>query len=59
MDAIAGEMKLKGLANLNNRTIDAEVNFIPDITSGIPVDCFAVTPQPVICISDYHYFSGC
>ena len=49
MDAIAGEMKLKGLANLNNRTIDAEVNFIPDITSGIPVlTAFAVTPQTAL-----------
>ena len=35
--------------NLNNRTIDAEVNFIPDITSGIPVlTAFAVTPQTAL-----------
>ncbi|WP_434997596.1 YhdP family protein [Vibrio scophthalmi] len=49
MDAIAGEMTIKGLANLNNRTVDAEVNFVPDITSGIPVlTAFAVTPQTAL-----------
>lgn len=45
MDAVAGEMSIKGLADLNSRTIDAEVSFVPDITSGIPVlSAFAVTP---------------
>lgn len=49
MDAIAGDMTIKGLANLNNRTVDAEVNFVPDITSGIPVlSAFAVTPQTAL-----------
>ncbi|MEZ8825655.1 YhdP family protein [Vibrio amylolyticus] len=49
MDAVAGEMTIKGLANLNDRTVDAEVNFVPDITSGIPVlTAFAVTPQTAI-----------
>ncbi|MGR5268451.1 YhdP family protein [Vibrio astriarenae] len=49
MDAIAGEMRIKGLANLNDQTVDAEVNFTPDITSGIPVlTAFAVTPQTAL-----------
>jgi uncharacterized protein YhdP len=49
MDAVAGEMNIKGVANLNTRLIDAEVNFIPDITSGIPVlTAFAVTPQTAL-----------
>ncbi|MDA0148582.1 YhdP family protein [Vibrio sp. LaRot3] len=49
MDAVAGEMSIKGLANLNSRTVDAEVNFVPDITSGIPVlTAFAVTPQTAL-----------
>ncbi|WP_194438410.1 YhdP family protein [Vibrio fluminensis] len=49
MDAVAGEMNIKGLANLNNRTVDAAVNFVPDITSGIPVlSAFAVTPQTAL-----------
>ena len=49
MDAVAGEMNIKGLANLNTRTIDAEVNFTPDITSGIPVlTAFAVAPQTAL-----------
>ncbi|MCK6262278.1 TIGR02099 family protein [Vibrio sp. ZSDE26] len=49
MDAVAGEMNIKGLANLNDRTVDAEVNFVPDITSGIPVlTAFAVTPQTAV-----------
>lgn len=49
MDAVAGEMSIKGLANLNTRTVDAEVNFTPDITSGIPVlTAFAVTPQTAL-----------
>ncbi|MDN3608279.1 YhdP family protein [Vibrio ostreicida] len=49
MDAIAGDMTIKGLANLNSRLVDAEVNFVPDITSGIPVlTAFAVTPQTAL-----------
>ena len=45
MDAIAGLMKIKGVANLNTQMVDAEVNFTPDMTSGIPVlSAFAVTP---------------
>ena len=49
MDAVAGEMKIKGIANLNSRLVDAEVNFTPDITSGIPVlTAFAVTPQTAL-----------
>lgn len=49
MDAVAGEMNIKGLANLNSRMVDAEVNFVPDITSGIPVlSAFAVTPQTAL-----------
>ena len=49
MDAVSGEMTIKGLANLNTRTVDAEVNFTPDITSGIPVlTAFAVTPQTAL-----------
>ena len=49
MDAVAGEMTIRGLANLNSRQVDAEVNFVPDITSGIPVlTAFAVTPQTAL-----------
>ena len=49
MDALAGEMTIKGLANLNSKTVDAEVNFVPDITSGIPVlTAFAVTPTTAL-----------
>ncbi|EME3968008.1 TIGR02099 family protein [Vibrio fluvialis] len=49
MDAVAGEMTIKGLADLNTRMVDAEVNFVPDITSGIPVlTAFAVTPATAL-----------
>ena len=49
MDALAGEMTIKGLANLNSKTVDAEVNFVPDITRGIPVlTAFAVTPTTAL-----------
>lgn len=49
MDAIAGEMTIKGMADLNTRMVDAEVNFVPDITSGIPVmTAFAVTPATAL-----------
>lgn len=45
MDAVAGDMTIKGLVDLNQRMIDSEVKFVPDITSGIPVlSAFAVTP---------------
>lgn len=45
MNAMAGDMKIKGLVDLNQRLIDSEVEFVPDITSGIPVlSAFAVTP---------------
>jgi uncharacterized protein (TIGR02099 family) len=45
MDAVAGDMTIKGLVDLNQRIIDSEVKFVPDITSGIPVlSAFAVTP---------------
>ncbi|MGX9419425.1 YhdP family protein [Vibrio sp. WJH972] len=49
MDAVAGEMTIKGLVDLNQRMIDSEVKFVPDITSGIPVlSAFAVTPITVL-----------
>ncbi|WP_394248702.1 YhdP family protein [Vibrio profundi] len=49
MDAVAGEMKISGMADLNTRLVDAEVNFTPDVTSGIPVlTAFAVTPQTAL-----------
>jgi len=49
MNALAGEMKIRGLANMNTRLVDAEVNFTPDITSGIPVlTAFAVAPQTAL-----------
>ncbi|MDN3684205.1 AsmA-like C-terminal region-containing protein [Vibrio sinaloensis] len=56
MDAVAGEMSIRGLANLNSRSVDAEVNFVPDITSGIPVlTAFCCDPSDcLVCISDYH-----
>lgn len=49
MDAIAGDMAIKGLANLNTRQVDAQVNFKPDITSGLPtLTAFAVAPQTAL-----------
>lgn len=49
MDAVAGDMAIKGLVDLNTNNIDAEVNFVPDITSGIPVlSAFAVTPATAL-----------
>ncbi len=49
MDALAGYMEIKGLADLNTRTVDAEVSFVPDITSGLPtLTAFAVAPQAAI-----------
>ncbi|MGV2988760.1 YhdP family protein [Vibrio sp. E150_011] len=51
MDAIAGDMKIKGLADLTSQTVDAEVNFTPDMTSGIPIiTAFAVTPQTALIV---------
>ncbi|MDW6002011.1 YhdP family protein [Vibrio mangrovi] len=45
MDALAGDMTIKGMVDLTAKTIDAEVNFVPDMTSGIPVlSAFAVNP---------------
>ncbi len=49
MDALAGDMTLKGLADLDKRTVDAQVEFVPDITSGIPVlTAFAVSPPTAL-----------
>ncbi len=51
MDAVAGEMKIKGIANLNTRQVDAEVNFTPNAPpfgySGV-LTAFAVTPQTAL-----------
>lgn len=55
MDAVAGEMTIKGLADLNTRTVDAEVNFVPDITSGIPVlTACGDTANRLVCAGDHH-----
>jgi uncharacterized protein YhdP len=49
MDALAGEMRIRGLADMGQRTVDAEVQFIPDVTSGIPIlTAFAVAPQTAL-----------
>ncbi len=49
MDALAGDMTLKGMADLNTRTVDAQVQFKPDITSGLPtLAAFAVAPQAAL-----------
>jgi len=51
MDSVAGDMNLKGMADLNNNLVDAEVEFTPDLTSGIPVlTAFAVTPQTAVVV---------
>ncbi|WP_375754169.1 YhdP family protein [Vibrio sp. HN007] len=51
MDAIAGDMSIKGMADLNQNTVDARVEFVPDLTSGIPViTAFAVTPQTAVLV---------
>ncbi|WP_272897859.1 YhdP family protein [Vibrio sp. vnigr-6D03] len=51
MDAVAGRMSIKGLANLETQIVDAEVEFVPDLTSGIPViTAFAVAPQTAIVV---------
>ncbi|MDC0611782.1 YhdP family protein [Vibrio sp.] len=49
MDTVAGDMDLKGLVDLNQRVIDAEVKFVPDVTSGLPVlSAFAVSPPTAL-----------
>ncbi|PMN68644.1 YhdP family protein [Enterovibrio norvegicus] len=49
MKALAGDMFIKGIANLAKNQVNAEVRFIPDLTSGIPVfTAFAVTPQTAL-----------
>ncbi|NUY57289.1 TIGR02099 family protein [Salinivibrio sp. EAGSL] len=49
MDGIAGDMVIKGIANLVENQVNADVRFTPDITSGIPVlSAFAVTPQTAL-----------
>ncbi|MGR5207518.1 YhdP family protein [Vibrio sp. PNB23_22_7] len=49
MDALAGEMQIRGMADINARLVDAEVNFTPDITSGLPMlTAFAVAPQTAL-----------
>lgn len=49
MDTVAGDMDLKGLVDLDKRTIDAEVKFVPDVTSGLPVlSAFAVSPPTAL-----------
>lgn len=49
MDGIAGDMVIKGIANLVTNRVNADVRFTPDITSGIPVlSAFAVTPQTAL-----------
>jgi len=51
MDAAAGRMKIRGLADLTTQQVDAEVEFTPDLTSGIPViSAFAVAPQTAILV---------
>ncbi|MCQ8200432.1 hypothetical protein NP568_24455, partial [Vibrio parahaemolyticus] len=37
MDALAGEMQIRGIANMTSRMVDADVKFTPDITSGLPM----------------------
>ncbi|BBM63684.1 DUF3971 domain-containing protein [Vibrio alfacsensis] len=49
MDALAGEMQIRGMADINRRLVDAEVKFTPDITSGLPMlTAFAVAPQTAL-----------
>jgi len=51
MDATAGDMTIRGMADLNENKVDAEVEFTPDLTSGIPVlTAFAVAPQTAIVV---------
>ncbi|ODQ00392.1 YhdP family protein [Salinivibrio sp. SS2] len=49
MDGLAGDMVIRGIANLVSNQVNADVRFTPDITSGIPVlSAFAVTPQTAL-----------
>ncbi|MCP5303601.1 MAG: TIGR02099 family protein [Pseudomonadales bacterium] len=49
MDALAGEMQIRGIANVSSQMVDAEVKFTPDITSGLPMlTAFAVAPQTAL-----------
>ncbi|MFV0576279.1 MAG: YhdP family protein [Vibrio sp.] len=51
MDSSAGDMDLKGKANLNTQQVDAEVTFTPDLTSSVPlVTAFAVTPPTAVAV---------
>ncbi|OEF28458.1 YhdP family protein [Vibrio rumoiensis] len=51
MDGSAGDLSLRGKADLNSRLVDAEVTFTPDLTSSIPlVAAFAVTPQTALAV---------
>lgn len=46
MQALAGDMYINGKVNLVDETVNANVKFIPDFTSGLPVmTAFAVAPQ--------------
>nr|WP_211092050.1 YhdP family protein [Vibrio agarilyticus] len=49
MDALAGEMTIQGLADLNDKLVDAQVQFSPDLTSGLPtLTAFAVAPHAAL-----------
>ncbi|KKD60034.1 hypothetical protein RN22_12925 [Grimontia sp. AD028] len=49
MNALAGDMFIRGIANLAKNQVNADVRFVPDLTSGIPVlTAFAVTPQTAL-----------
>ncbi|KJG29556.1 TIGR02099 family protein [Photobacterium angustum] len=49
MQALAGDMYIKGKVDLVNEKVDANVKFIPDFTSGLPVlTAFAVAPQTAL-----------
>lgn len=51
MKAVAGDMTIKGQADLDKRFVDAEVTFVPDLTSSIPVlTAFAVSPQTAVAV---------
>ncbi len=49
MNALAGDMTVKGMANLVKDEVNVEVRFVPDLTSGLPVlTTFAVSPQTAL-----------
>ncbi len=51
MDAVSGDMTIRGQADLNTNMVDAEVTFVPDLTSGIPIlAAFAVAPQTALAV---------